>query len=162
MWLLNALTYRLQYFNSPRDDQLTEFGGYTILSHTWGEEEVLFHDMKPTSTKAELAAKLSQKAGWKKIEYICQQTIKDQLMWTWIDTCCIDKSSSAELSEAINSMFAWYRDAAVCHVYMSDAYAADDVASPSSWAKSRWWRRGWYIVSPAERSDIIRNALMTI
>lgn len=100
MWLLNARTFQLQYFNSPQDDHLEESGGYTILSHTWGEGEVLFHDMKLGREKAESVKELRRKAGWKKIEYICRQTIADGLMWTWIDTCCIDKSSSAELSEA--------------------------------------------------------------
>ena len=62
----------------------------------------------------------------------------------WIDTCCIDKSSSAELSEAINSMFRWYRNADVCYAFLSDVNA-DEVASAysSSFRKSRLFTRGW-------------------
>jgi hypothetical protein len=62
----------------------------------------------------------------------------------WIDTCCIDKSSSAELSEAINSMFKWYNDAEVCYAFLSDVNADEDPnAWPSSFRNSRWFTRGW-------------------
>ncbi len=43
--------------------------------------------------------------------------------YLWIDSCCIDKTSSAELSEAINSMFDWYSQAAVCYVFLFDVSA---------------------------------------
>ena len=42
----------------------------------------------------------------------------EELCWT--DTCCIDRSSSVELSEAINSVFLWYGESSICYVYMSD------------------------------------------
>ncbi|KAI0772436.1 hypothetical protein BD413DRAFT_545420 [Trametes elegans] len=66
--------------------------------------------------------------------------------WIWIDTCCIDKASSAELSEAINSMFAWYRDAQVCIVYLADVPTLGDPdprAPDSPFRRSRWFTRGW-------------------
>jgi hypothetical protein len=56
-------------------------------------------------------------------------------------SCCIDKTSSAELSEAINSMFRWYKNAAVCYVYLSDVSRSDDLTP--SMSKSRWFTRGW-------------------
>lgn len=37
-----------------------------------------------------------------------------------LDTCCIDKRSSAELSEAINSMYSWYENSLVCLVILED------------------------------------------
>ncbi|KAI0871149.1 hypothetical protein GGS24DRAFT_492441 [Hypoxylon argillaceum] len=40
--------------------------------------------------------------------------------YVWIDTCCIDKSSSAELTEAINSMYAWYARSRKCFAYLGD------------------------------------------
>jgi hypothetical protein len=71
----------------------------------------------------------------------CESTIFE---WLWVDTCSIDKSSSTELSEAINSMFRWYRDAAVCVVYLCDVPSEEDVASKSSrFRVSRWFSRGW-------------------
>ncbi|KAF2185934.1 HET-domain-containing protein, partial [Zopfia rhizophila CBS 207.26] len=67
------------------------------------------------------------------------------------DPVCIDKSSSAELSEAINSMFRWYHDAAKCYVYLSDVSiggsVGNDLSSQRTWKPafqhSRWFTRGW-------------------
>jgi hypothetical protein len=63
----------------------------------------------------------------------------------WIDTCCINKTSSAELSEAINSMFGWYERAEVCYAYLSDAFTdpADLFLNDLRFEKSQWFRRGW-------------------
>ena len=69
----------------------------------------------------------------------------------WIDSCCIDKASSSELSEAINSMYAWYRGATICCAFLADvpsspSRAALDACSWTStvaFRKSRWFRRGW-------------------
>jgi Heterokaryon incompatibility protein (HET) len=92
---------------------LVEFVGknipcYAVLSHTWGlgDEEVTFNDLVNGMGKS--------KAGYRKIDFCGQQAANDSLRFFWVDTCCIDKSSSAELSEAINSMFCWYQDAAMC------------------------------------------------
>ncbi|KAM6510793.1 hypothetical protein FSOLCH5_011238 [Fusarium solani] len=98
MRLINVRTMELEEFYG---DQIPK---YAILSHTWGQGEVTFQDWKDL----DLA---SQKAGFVKILGACRQADKDLLEYLWMDTNCIDKTSSAELSEAINSMFAWYRDA---------------------------------------------------
>ncbi|KAF4456515.1 hypothetical protein F53441_1347 [Fusarium austroafricanum] len=68
---------------------------YAILSHTWGNE-VLFSDI------GNLTA--ASKQGYSKLAGCCKKAAEDGFKWVWIDTCCIDKSSSAGLSEAINSM----------------------------------------------------------
>ncbi|ROW03132.1 hypothetical protein VMCG_05792 [Cytospora schulzeri] len=81
---------------------------YAILSHTWEDEEVTFKDMKTPS-------RCHGKLGFNKIRMTCKQAAKDGLEYAWIDTCCIDKSSSAELSEAINSMFRWYKRSSRCY-----------------------------------------------
>jgi hypothetical protein len=97
--------------------QLKDFIGsnippYAILSHTWGDEEVLFDDIqKGTATS---------KRGYAKVKGCCQKAAEDDFGWAWIDTCCIDKSSSAELSEAINSMYEWYKSSTICYVYLQD------------------------------------------
>jgi hypothetical protein len=87
---------------------------YAILSHTWGRngDEVTFKDLIDGTGKS--------KPGFKKIRFGGEQARLDGLRYIWLDTCCIDKSSSAELQEAINSMFRWYRDAAKCYVYLAD------------------------------------------
>ena len=109
MWLLEASTYLLHEFidseNAPP---------YLILSHTWEGDEVSFRDVQDQSPD------LSNKSGYVKIRYICEQALHDGIDWVWVDTCCIDKSSSAELSEAINSMYAIYAQAVTCYVYMVD------------------------------------------
>lgn len=99
----------LQRHNDGSGHSLTEFTGneiprYAILSHTWGpdNQEVTFKDMNNNT--------FIDKAGYRKIQFCSEQAAKNGLHYFWIDTCCIDKSSSAELTEAINSMFAWYRD----------------------------------------------------
>jgi hypothetical protein len=118
---------------------------YAILSHTWGvdEDEVTFKEFVAGSGNA--------KAGYGKIQFCAEQAIRDGLQYIWVDTCCIDKSSSAELSKAINSMFYWYRDSTKCYVYMPDVFKRQrltsgeviELAWEMSFRKSRWFTRGW-------------------
>ncbi|RYP50462.1 hypothetical protein DL769_010947 [Monosporascus sp. CRB-8-3] len=119
---------------------------YAILSHTWGEEEVSFAD--------HVSRQSWSRKGYEKICGCCRLAKSEGFQYAWIDTCCIDKSSSAELSEAINSMFTWYHDAAVCYVYLNDVEASEDpTALDSSFSRSRWFTRGWTLqelLAPAE------------
>ncbi|KAJ0116662.1 WD40 repeat-like protein [Diaporthe amygdali] len=113
---------------------------YAILSHTWGSDEVLFQDLKDGTGK--------NKIGHDKIRFCVDQAWNDGLYFCWVDTCCIDKSNSVELQEAINSMFYWYQKAAKCYVYLADVSTPTmDAADNSSWAlafqRSRWFKRGW-------------------
>jgi hypothetical protein len=119
--------------------QLEEFYGanvpdYVILSHRWEEEEVSFADF--TRNQATAKAKL----GFRKIDLTCRQALKDGWHYAWIDTCCINKCSSAELSEAINSMFSWYESSKTCYVYLSDVRQAQ---SNVQFPRSGWFARGW-------------------
>lgn len=129
MRLLNAKSLRLEEF-------FGEIPKYAILSHTWREDEVLYEDMKNGKPK--------EKKGYDKIKNCCVTASNDGYLYVWIDTCCIDKSSSAELSEAINSMFDWYQASSICYIYL------DDVPTPDSGglgtdllSSSRWISRGW-------------------
>ncbi|KAF8861247.1 HET-domain-containing protein [Acephala macrosclerotiorum] len=132
MRLLNAQTRRLSEFMG--DDALPP---YAILSHTWGRDEVTYQDIN--SPDSGLA-----KEGCTKIKYCCDQAIKDGLYWAWVDTCCIYKTSSAELSEAINSMFRWYQRAEVCYVYLADVWGYHTpIEDPREFAQSRWFTRCW-------------------
>ncbi len=119
---------------------------YSILSHTWGNSEVTFQDMQQAGDS------IRQKQGFDKIRFACEQSIMDGLKWTWVDTCCIDKTNHTELTEAINSMFSWYRGAARCYAYLSDVLATsceqeDGRPSHRPWEPnfraSRWFTRGW-------------------
>ena len=117
---------------------------YAILSHKWGpeHEEVTFEDLTERTGK--------NKVGYRKLTFCAKQASRDGLQCFWVDTCCIDKSSSAELSEAINSMFRWYQNAERCYVYLSDvSRSISDRNGRRSWKwkrefkKSEWFTRGW-------------------
>jgi hypothetical protein len=95
MRLLNTATLNLHEFIGDK------IPPYAILSHTWGEEEVSLQEMQ----SGEATGIDVQKAGYQKIKKCCKTGAADGYEYVWIDTCCIDKTSSAELSEAINSMF---------------------------------------------------------
>jgi hypothetical protein len=116
---------------------------YAILSHTWGknEDEVTFQEI--------VEGERCDKYGWHKIDFCGKQAIEDGFEYFWIDTCCIDKSSSNELGEAINSMFHWYKDASICYVYLRDVSTTHPAeGSQTTWAdqfrESLWFTRGWY------------------
>ena len=130
MRLLHASKVQLEEFSE------NAIPPYAILSHTWEGGEVSFHDIQNSN--------FARKEGYLKIKYSCDQALKDGINYLWVDTCCIDKSSSAELSEAINSMFRWYRDAKTCYAYLSDVpYQSDHLAENSAFTRSRWFTRGW-------------------
>lgn len=126
-------------------DLVDKIPPYAILSHTWGDDdqEVTFQDVQQDAGQG--------KAGYRKLTFCGAQAASDSLQHFWVDTCCIDKSSSAELTEAINSMFRWYQNAAQCYVYLVDVStgAGSRVEKPpgASWTaafrKSRWFSRGW-------------------
>jgi hypothetical protein len=111
---------------------------YAILSHTWEMEEVSFQEMQSGDAK--------RRKGYSKIEGCCKVAAVWGFEYVWVDTCCIDKTSSAELSEAINSMFSWYQKADVCYVYLSDYLfpsRKDNSLDEESFKNSRWFTRGW-------------------
>jgi hypothetical protein len=139
---------RLLQCNNNGDLGLTEFfesaiPQYAILSHRWGTEEVNFKDLQDGKSKS--------KAGYGKIQFCGEQARRDGLQYFWVDTCCIDKSNSTELAEAINSMFSWYQKAARCYVYLSDVSTrmrkASDTSTECTWESafrnSEWFTRGW-------------------
>jgi len=86
----------------------------------------------------------ADKKGYEKIKRCCEVALSDGFKYAWVDTCCIDKSSSSELSEAINSMYRWYKEAAVCYVILSDVSSNEDFhLASSAFRASRWFTRGW-------------------
>ncbi|KAI9662965.1 MAG: hypothetical protein M1821_008012 [Bathelium mastoideum] len=111
---------------------------YAILSHRWGKssDEVSYADISSGNSKV--------KPAYTKMQASFRQAIEDHINFIWIDTCCIDKESSTELSEVINSMFSWYKNAKVCYAYLSDVPGDFDLERrPSAFTKSVWFKRGW-------------------
>lgn len=156
MRLLNVKSQALHEFTEETAPS------YAILSHTWGEDEVTLHDIQhgPYSS-------LKSKAGWNKILNCCRQALEDGIGYIWVDTCCIDKSSSSELQEAINSMFRWYEMSSECYVHLVD-YTTGKISGyppepgrvwtveqlpgtvevnmfqkPAPLSGARWFTRGW-------------------
>jgi hypothetical protein len=130
---------------SFNDDDLPP---YAILSHTWTEgQEVTYHELAANKSKD------SDKTGYAKIRFCLDRAAKDGIDYCWVDTCCINKSTSDELSTAINSMFRWYQHATKCYVYLSDVQVPDEVTETNAQAfrvtwdnafrRSRWFSRGW-------------------
>lgn len=151
MRLLNTKTFEFKNFY---DNSLPQ---YAILSHRWGseEEEVSYKSFRKGSVPPDLP-------GLLKIHAFCRLADEKGFQWAWVDTCCIDKRSSAELSEAINSMFKWYERSALCCVHLADVeFSSAEMFlkrqseetfwhAPDGWAslrdrfnKSSWFKRGW-------------------
>ncbi|KAK1857185.1 het domain-containing protein [Colletotrichum chrysophilum] len=156
MRLLDARTLRVLEFNNDA------IPPYAILSHTWGEEEITYQDLNSqldqiyTQIKAmgnflkaengyQFSSQVKTKKGFVKVEQAAKRALSDRYDYIWIDTCCIDKSSSAELSEAINSMYQWYQGAGICYAFLSDVSTRNN---GRAWQEptirsSRWFTRGW-------------------
>ncbi|KAI4600037.1 hypothetical protein KJ359_001138 [Pestalotiopsis sp. 9143b] len=113
---------------------------YAILSHRWEDEEISLADLNTPVQDAVLGRR-----GYLKVKSACDYARHGHgLRYIWIDTCCIDKSSSAELSEAINSMYHWYEESEICFAFLSDVSTIEDIAEEESeLSKSKWFTRGW-------------------
>ncbi|KAL8848230.1 MAG: hypothetical protein Q9221_006748 [Calogaya cf. arnoldii] len=147
MRLLNTISLNFSEFfdsNIPK---------YAILSHRWGAREIGFKEiLKRTAPPG---------PALRKIERCCKLAASRGLQWVWIDTCCIDKRSSAELSEAINSMYKWYERSEVCYVYLNDVHytptepwdfyqrdwkeseVSKGIVFKEEFESSLWFTRGW-------------------
>lgn len=151
MRLVNIRTFKLeQFFKAAQTPP------YAILSHTWGDDEVTLQHFHNESFR-------SSKKGFSKIRSACQEAHCKGLDWLWVDTCCIDKTSSAELSEAINSMFKWYQRSEICYAFCEDVEQTSinfpdikgtrNASSTRDFAASRWFTRGWTLqelIAPKE------------
>ncbi|GAB7365793.1 hypothetical protein MBLNU230_g7126t1 [Neophaeotheca triangularis] len=155
-------TYAFKDVDGPREEK------YAILSHRWFArgEDILLADVLAGREDASV----KHKKGWTKLDYGMQQAKKDGFEFIWIDTCCIDKKISSELDEAINSMYRWYQEAAVCYAYLWDVKCPDSPRQDLScrdlemtehkteahlrgFAKSVWFTRGWTLqelIAPQE------------
>jgi hypothetical protein len=136
--------------------KLEEFGGndiplYAILSHTWRKFEITFQDIE--------GGDVEQKEEYEKVRKTCSMAADHGFDYVWIDTCCIDKTSSAELSEVLNSMYRWYKEAEKCYVYLADVPrgTVDRLTGVvgDRFRKSRWFTRGWTLQELIAPSTII-------
>ena len=127
MRLINTENFKLESFTS------SNIPPYMALSHTWSDdvnEEVSFQEMNDLD-KAKI------KCGFSKIEMTCKLARTKEIAYAWVDTCCINKSASAELSESLNSMYSWYQKSHICYVYINDWQCDSD----------------WVDLTPLEQSE---------
>ncbi|KEY75230.1 hypothetical protein S7711_07144 [Stachybotrys chartarum IBT 7711] len=118
---------------------------YAILSHTWETDEVLFEHIKDGTAEA--------KHGYIKISFCADIAQRDGLQYFWVDTCCIDKASSAEVQESINHVSTTKRRKLSGQ---SSAYAWE-----SDFRNSKWFTRGWTLqelLAPASVEFFSREA----
>ncbi len=149
MYLLDTASKELQLFEG-------EVPLYAILSHRWGDDEVTFQDLVWRDGGNE---QFRKKAGYRKVEKTCELAAAHGFRYAWIDTCCIDKTSSADLSEAINSMYRWYQESGVCYAYLADVPDSSDGMSDEttdpSFSRSAWFTRGWTLQELIAPSTVI-------
>ncbi|OSD06085.1 HET-domain-containing protein [Trametes coccinea BRFM310] len=136
MWLLSTSQAKLIHFHEPPPN-------YAVLSHVWDDNEQSFQDVQALQERS-------------KIRACCIYAEADGYDWLWIDASCIDKTSSADLSEAINSMYDWYSRASVCYAYLADVPTAEDPLAPdSSFRRSVWFRRSWTLQELIAPQDVV-------
>ncbi|EPE09010.1 HET domain-containing protein [Ophiostoma piceae UAMH 11346] len=143
MRLINTKTLIQREFNGQPGRDIPP---YAILSHTWTEDEISYREFSRG-----VSFERQSSTGFLKIQHCCSVARGLGINWAWIDTCCIDKSSSAELSEAINSMFNWYTKSTVCIAHLSDVKKSPALITSANEFEfynrlisgSRWFTRGW-------------------
>ncbi|KAK1475973.1 hypothetical protein CTAM01_15544 [Colletotrichum tamarilloi] len=150
MRLIDTTSFELQ----SGEQSVYREEGYAILSHRWQPSEIKFNEFLDHTEE------LKNGAGplplcLDKIRGACATARNKGYNWMWIDSCCIDKSSTTEETESINSMFKWYRDAKLCIVYLSDVEVNTTLAEAELKANplifnrigredpSEWFYRGW-------------------
>lgn len=158
MRLLNKITLELETFLSD------SIPPYIILSHRWQGSET---NLQEFLVQRHLP-RAQQSPGTAKVVRFCAQVANHHEEYVWVDTCCIDKTSSAELQEAINSMYKWYEHAHMCYVLLDDVLLTDvnetypaaeasvgrDGKKYDSFERSLWFTRGWTLqelLAPTEQ-----------
>ncbi|KAI0325885.1 HET-domain-containing protein [Cubamyces sp. BRFM 1775] len=173
MWLLDTLTLELCFHHVPPKDEQGK-STYAILSHVWdagGEQsfqelrDIVAHPLAYTTSEqdSQVCSAWNDERISLKIRKCCSIAHSLGYRLVWMDSCCIDKTSSAELTEAINSMFQWYTQSDICLAYLADVEdAADDNprGDNSLFRRSRWFTRGWTLqelIAPSEVLFFSRN-----
>jgi len=121
------------------------FGKYAVLSHRWlpETEEVSKDDFESIMQGNNAQLLEMKKRGWEKLKHFCRLAADRGIDFTWADTCCIDKTSSVELDESIRSMFRWYRNSALCIIYLAQTHTLDDALTQDADNHDEWFSRGW-------------------
>ncbi|KAH9889989.1 heterokaryon incompatibility protein-domain-containing protein [Cubamyces lactineus] len=166
MWLLDAHTAELHYYSAPKD---VPSPGYAILSHRWlngGRDDQTFQDVQRLTAAIQSQRSpelpdsqpeiLEVQGLNAKISQCCALARVHGFRYVWIDTCCIDRTSSAELTESLNSMFQWYARAAICYAFLYDVKSDEDPYDEgSSFRSSEWFTRCWTLQELLAPSNVL-------
>ena len=142
-------THKIQVYEISSDT--SSIPAYAILSHTWDGDEISLLDIEGLHGYWESAAGssdvlVSKKKSFEKIRRATRVARQHGFKYIWVDTCCVDRTNSDDVFEAVNNSYMWFQDAAACYAYLSDVEPADrdDVfAEKSSFRRSRWFTRSW-------------------
>lgn len=146
--------------NLVRSGRLEENGKYAIISHRWTDKEIKYSDFQ--DRKQEYKNRLgkpneidhTKEPGLAKIAWACSIAKDNDIPYVWIDTCCIDKSPRSDLYEtqqAINSMFAWYKEADICYAFLLDV--CDGKPEPCKALDSKYPNKRRARAGPLNRSE---------
>ena len=150
MWFLR--TDRAELVYRPSSEGVV----HAILSHVWGPSEQSFQDLQALQALYSSPSDNPRSHASNKIRNFCIYAEAAGYELAWDDTCCIDKTSSAELSEAINSMYTWYANADVCFAFLEDVSDSDDPELPdSAFKRSKWFTRGWTLQELIAPLDVV-------
>lgn len=141
MRLINTETLLLHEF-------IADIPKYAILSHRWQQDgeatlqqfRISLLDSLPEDFKQRFPGSSTSNRGVRKVLDFCEKAKEYGFGWAWCDTVCVDKTNNVELSEAINSMYRWYEQAAMCIVYLQDVEAS---SLREMLPQSDWFTRGW-------------------
>ena len=155
MWLLSTDRAQLRFFASAGDAQKE---GYVILSHVWDQSgEQTFQETQALCARCAKDGTNPRDLSSDKVRQSCQLAEGQGYRWIWNDTCCIDKTSSSELSEAINSMFTYYALADICFAYLRDVPSSciPDERLEGTFRESIWFTRGWTLQELIAPADVV-------
>ncbi|KAK2742724.1 het and ankyrin domain protein [Colletotrichum kahawae] len=131
MRLLHCLQQKIYHFTYPPSVQ------YAIFSHTWSSP----HDDEWLSYTP--AGQRSHSTKQDIIRRVCNLALSHNLQYVWIDEACIDKSSSADVSETINSLPKYFQRATICFAFLVDLPCGTAVPCRDTWARCQFWTRAW-------------------
>lgn len=154
MWLLSTARAELHYFPSARE---AAQAGFAILSHFWDGQEQSFQETQAICERCKADGTNPLDFSSDKVRESCKLAERLDHDWIWNDTCCIDKSSSSELSEAINSMWIYYSLAEVCLAYLGDipSRSFDEANSGGYTFFGKWATRGWTLQELIAPKDVL-------
>ncbi|KAI9059414.1 HET-domain-containing protein [Trametes sanguinea] len=155
MWLLTTDRAELKWFPQPPQR-------YAILSHVWAKDasglptEQTFQEVQQINRECARTDDNPRNRVSLKIRQCCIFAEAHGFQLVWLDACCTNRESSAELSEALNSMFRWYADAEVCYAYLHDVSGSERPATPDSeFRTSEWFKRGWTLQELIAPKDVV-------